>query len=80
MCFSASGTCVWPSACFLVQPAPVTNNSCASGRMVWASAFGSRMPSTVVRLRASGRATGTFSTLAVPAPHSQAVWLPDQSR
>ena len=62
MSFSASVTCVWPSACFLVQPAPATNSSSASGRMVCASAAGSRTPVTVVRLQASGSSTATVST------------------
>ncbi len=37
---SASATLTWPSACFLVQPAPVTKSRSASGRIVCWSAAG----------------------------------------
>jgi len=55
----ASATWICPSGCFLVQPAPVTKRSLASGRMVCSSCFGARMPVTVVR--GAGRSTVTCS-------------------
>ena len=57
---------VFPSACFLVQPAPATNSKLASGRMVCASLFGARTPVTTVLVAAGGRVTGICSTLAAP--------------
>ena len=61
-----------PSGCFLVQPAPATNSSFASGRIVCSSCFGARNPVTVVRI--AGSSTATCSTVVSPfaqrTPHA----------
>ena len=66
MILPASSTCTAPSGCFLVHPAPATNRSFASGRIVCSSCLGARKPVTSVRSAGSSTAMAISSTSALP--------------